>query len=65
LFLPKGKTGIVVTNGPDIENRLIERIASVFYPNPVCLNAGAEGESQESRRGPLHHGSTKKCYQKF
>ena len=39
LFLPGRKIGIVVfTSGPDIDNRLIQRVISVLYPNPVYLN---------------------------
>lgn len=39
LFVPKRKMGIVVfTNGPDIDDRLIQRVVSVIYPNPVYLN---------------------------
>jgi CubicO group peptidase (beta-lactamase class C family) len=39
LFLPNRKTGIVVfTNGPDIDNRLIQKVVSILYPNPVYLN---------------------------
>jgi hypothetical protein len=39
LFLPSHKTGIVVfTSGPDIDNRLIQKVVSVLYSNPVYLN---------------------------
>lgn len=39
MFLPSRKTGIIVfTSGPDIDNRLIQKIVSVLYPNPVYLN---------------------------
>lgn len=39
LVLPARKSGIVVfTSGPDIDNRLIQKIVSVLYPNPVYLN---------------------------
>jgi CubicO group peptidase (beta-lactamase class C family) len=39
LFVPKRKMGIVVfTNGPDIDDRLIQKVVSVIYPNPVYLN---------------------------
>jgi len=39
MFLPSRKTGIVVfASGPDIDNRLIQKIVSVLYPNPVYLN---------------------------
>jgi CubicO group peptidase (beta-lactamase class C family) len=39
LFIPSRKTGIVVfTNGPDVDNRAIQKIVSVLYPNPVYLN---------------------------
>ena len=38
MFIPSRKTGMVIfTNGPDIDNRLIEKIVSVLYPNPVYL----------------------------
>jgi len=39
MFIPSRKTGLVIfTDGPDIDNRLIQKIASVLYPNPVYLN---------------------------
>jgi CubicO group peptidase (beta-lactamase class C family) len=39
LFLPNRKTGIVIfTSGPDIDNRLIQKVVSALYPNPVYLN---------------------------
>jgi CubicO group peptidase (beta-lactamase class C family) len=39
MFLPSRKTGIVVfASGPDIDNRLIQKVVSVIYPNPVYLN---------------------------
>jgi CubicO group peptidase (beta-lactamase class C family) len=39
LFLPSRKTGIVVfTSGPDIDNRLIQKVVSLLYANPVYLN---------------------------
>ncbi len=39
LFLPSRKTGIIIfTSGPDIDNQLIQKVASVLYPNPVYLN---------------------------
>ena len=38
LFLPGRKTGIVVfTSGPDIDNRLIQKVVAVLDPNPAYL----------------------------
>jgi CubicO group peptidase (beta-lactamase class C family) len=39
LFIPSRKTGIVVfASGPDVDNQIIQKIASVLYPNPIYLN---------------------------
>ena len=38
-FLPSRKMGVVIfTNGPDIDNRLVGKIVSVLYANPVYMN---------------------------
>ncbi|HET8966191.1 MAG TPA: hypothetical protein VFN20_08250 [Candidatus Acidoferrum sp.] len=39
LFIPGRKTGIVVfASGPDVDNQIIQKIASVLYPNPTYQN---------------------------